>query len=118
VGVIAGVFTVLFAAGFAAVALSSVWGEAEFEEVIALAVWAGQGDGDGHENILTPPTTKTMIGTLKNVLPKDEWVMTTDAGITERDLAGKIRKAGGHYFMRLKKRPCPSGASYGQEEST
>jgi hypothetical protein len=59
-----------------------------------------------------------MIGTLKTVLPKDGWVMTTDAGITERDLAQKIRTAGGHHFMRLKKRPCPLGASYGQEEST
>ena len=56
-GVTAGVFTVLFATGFAAVALSSVWGETEFEEVIALAVWAGQGDGDWHGDILTPPTT-------------------------------------------------------------
>jgi hypothetical protein len=61
---------------------------------------------------------KTMIGTLKTVLPKDGWVITTDAGITERDLARKIRKADGHYFMRLKKRPCPLGASYGQEKST
>jgi predicted transposase YbfD/YdcC len=46
---------------------------------------------------------KSMIGTLKTALPKDGWVMTTDAGITERDLARKIRKADGHYFMRLKK---------------
>ena len=47
----------LFATSFAAVALSSIWGKTEFEEVIALAVWAGQGDSDGHEDILTPPTT-------------------------------------------------------------
>ena len=57
VSVTARIFTVLFAASFAAVALSSVWGEAEFEEVIALAVWTGQSDSDGHGDILTPPIT-------------------------------------------------------------
>jgi hypothetical protein len=34
-------FAVLFAAGFATVALSAVWGEAEFDEGFTLAVGAG-----------------------------------------------------------------------------
>ena len=65
----------LFAASFATIALSSVWDEAEFEEVIALAVWAGQGDSDGHEDILTPPTTSNqtnridLLEDLLSVLP-------------------------------------------------
>jgi DDE_Tnp_1-associated/Transposase DDE domain len=46
---------------------------------------------------------KTMINTLKTTLPQGSWVLTTDAGITERDLAAKITKAGGDYFMRLKR---------------
>lgn len=46
---------------------------------------------------------KTMLDTLKTALPKDRWIITTDAGITERNLASKIIKANGHYFMRLKK---------------
>ena len=46
---------------------------------------------------------KTMLDTLKTVLPKDRWVLTSDAGITERNLASRIIKAQGHYFMRLKK---------------
>jgi hypothetical protein len=40
VGVTASVFSVLFAAVFATVALSAVGGEAEFDEVFALAVRA------------------------------------------------------------------------------
>jgi hypothetical protein len=51
------IFAVLFKAGFATVALSAVWSEAEFDEGIALAVGAGQGDCDGHEFILKQPTT-------------------------------------------------------------
>ena len=46
---------------------------------------------------------KTTLDTLKTALPKDRWVITTDAGIIERNLASKIIKANGHYFMRLKK---------------
>jgi hypothetical protein len=42
----------LFLAGFAAVALSAVWGEAEFDEGFALAVRASEGDCNGHEIIL------------------------------------------------------------------
>lgn len=52
VGVAASVLAVLLAAGFAAVALPAVGSEAEFDEVFAVAVWAGQGDRDGHEVIL------------------------------------------------------------------
>lgn len=46
---------------------------------------------------------KTMISTLKNALPKSAWVLTADAGITERDLARRITNAGGHCLMRVKK---------------
>jgi predicted transposase YbfD/YdcC len=46
---------------------------------------------------------KSMIDTFKTVIPKHAWVLTMDAGITERDLAVKITNADGHYFMRVKK---------------
>jgi hypothetical protein len=52
VGVGSSVFSVLFAASFAAVALTTVWGETEFDEVFALAVWAGQCKCDRHVVIL------------------------------------------------------------------
>lgn len=57
VGVTSRVFAVLFTAGFATVALSAVWCEAEFDECVALAVWASEGDCNGHEIILQKPTT-------------------------------------------------------------
>jgi hypothetical protein len=54
VGVAARVLAVLFATGFAAVALSAVGGVAVLEEVFALAVGAGQGDLNRHQvGILT-----------------------------------------------------------------
>ena len=52
VGVGTRVFAVLFTAGFAFVALSAVWSKSVFDEVFALAVWASEGDGNGHEIIL------------------------------------------------------------------
>jgi hypothetical protein len=52
VGVTSSILSVLFAASFAAVALTTIGGEAEFEEVVALAVWASQGMGDRHGYIL------------------------------------------------------------------
>jgi hypothetical protein len=58
VGVAASVFSVLFATVFAAVALTTVWCEAELDEVFALAVWAGQRVDDWHDVILKQPTTK------------------------------------------------------------
>jgi hypothetical protein len=57
VGVAASVFSVLFAASFATVALTTVGCEAEFDKVLALAVWAGQRVGDWHDVILKQPTT-------------------------------------------------------------
>jgi hypothetical protein len=48
VGVGSLVFTVLFAASFATVALTTIGCEAVFEEVVALAVWAGERDCDRH----------------------------------------------------------------------
>ena len=52
-------FTVLSVAFKAFVALSAVGGVTVAFEVVALAVGAGQGDAlnDGHESILTKPTT-------------------------------------------------------------
>ena len=47
-----GVFAVLFVAVEAVVALPAVVGVAVAFEAVALAVRAGQGDRDGHENIL------------------------------------------------------------------
>jgi hypothetical protein len=61
VGVGAGVFTVLFVAGFAFVALSAVWCESEFDEGIALAEWASEGNCNGHEIILHPTTTHLQV---------------------------------------------------------
>ena len=57
VGVAASVLAVLLTAVFAAVALSAVGCEAEFDEVFALAVWAGQCVRDWHGIILKQPTT-------------------------------------------------------------
>jgi formylmethanofuran:tetrahydromethanopterin formyltransferase len=56
------IFTVLSAALKAFVALSAVGGVTVAFEVVALAVGAGQGDGlnDGHESILTKPTTRKL----------------------------------------------------------
>ena len=53
-------FTVLSVAFKAFVALSAVGGVTVAFEVVALAVGAGQGDAlnDGHESILTKPTTR------------------------------------------------------------
>ena len=57
--VLTAVFTVLSVAFKAFVALSAVGGVTVTFEVVALAIGAGQGDGlsNGHENILTKPTT-------------------------------------------------------------
>lgn len=54
VGVAARVLAVLFATGFALVALSAVGCESVLEEVFAVAVGAGQGDLNRHQvSILT-----------------------------------------------------------------
>jgi hypothetical protein len=61
VSVASSVFSVLFAASFAAVALSAVGSEAEFDEIFALAVRAGQRVRDWHAVILKQPTTKSCL---------------------------------------------------------
>ena len=52
VSVCAWVFTVLFTTGVAFIALSSVGSESVFDEGVALAVRAGKGDCDWHDDYI------------------------------------------------------------------